>query len=313
MLGTRPYGLTGKRVSEIGFGAWQLGNGQDWGQHMSEREAVSLVHDALDLGCNFYDTAPGYGHGRSEEWLGKALQGRRNDVVINTKFGHHATGQTDFSPHLIRQSLKQSMDRLQTDYLDSVILHNPPSEQLDGDSPQMRELERLRQEGVILAYGASVDSAQDMRAVLDTVKAPVLEVLFNVFHQETADAFATAQMRNAALVIKVPLDSGWLSGRYGPDTRFDDIRSRWNSEVVARRFALLEKIRFAEQDAGSLSHAALRFILGHEAVSTVIPGSKTRQQLVDNVAAADGRLQPETMRRLRAFWEEEIASDPLPW
>ncbi|WP_163192257.1 aldo/keto reductase [Clostridium thermarum] len=181
----RPYGATGKFVSEIGFGAWQLGNAKDWGT-MSDEEAIKLVHAALDSGVNFFDTAPGYGLGKSEELLGRALKGRRDEVVINTKFGHHADGSSDFSADRIREAVEGSLQRLQTDYPDSILLHNPPFELLNGSAPQYEVLEQLKAEGKILAYGASVDSSREMLEVIDNSNSGIMEVMFNIFYQETA-------------------------------------------------------------------------------------------------------------------------------
>jgi aryl-alcohol dehydrogenase-like predicted oxidoreductase len=113
-------------VSEIGLGAWQLGTGLHW-ESMSKEEAVSLVHKALDLGVNFFDTAPNYGKGTSELRLGNALKGKdRSKIVINTKFGHTNTGALNFEADYIRESLEGSLKRLRTDYVDSLIIHNPP-------------------------------------------------------------------------------------------------------------------------------------------------------------------------------------------
>jgi aryl-alcohol dehydrogenase-like predicted oxidoreductase len=313
MIKQRAYANSGKSVSEIGFGAWQLGNGRDWGQNMSDTDAVRLVHTAIDEGCNFFDTAPGYGLGHSEEILGIALEGYRKDVVINTKAGHDASGKTDFSAEAIRTSVEGSLRRLRTDYIDSVILHNPTSEFLRGDSPSMAELVRMKDEGKILAYGASVDSAQDMRTVLETSQGKVLEILFNIFHQDTRLAFSLVQEKGAALIIKVPLDSGWLSGKYGPDAKFSDIRSRWSADVVNRRFQLLEKIRDRLPENTPMANAALQFILAHSAVATVIPGIKNEQQLKENVVAATGTLPKHVVGQLHQLWEEELAQNPLPW
>lgn len=313
MLKKRVYANTGKSVSEIGFGAWQLGNGRDWGQSITDTDAVRLVRTAFDEGCNFFDTAPGYGLGHSEEILGIALEGIREHVVINTKVGHDASGKTDFSPDAIRTSVEGSLRRLRTDYIDSVILHNPPSELLRGASPCMTALAQMKDEGKILSYGASVDTAQDMRTVLETSQGNVLEVLFNMFHQDTRLAFSLAEEKGAALIVKVPLDSGWLSGKYHVDSKFSDIRSRWSDDVVQRRFQLLEQIRDLLPEDTSMPSAALQFILAHSAVTTVIPGMKNEQQVKENISAAAGTLPNDVIRALHALWETELAHHPLPW
>ena len=142
-------------ISEIGLGAWQLGQNSGW-KSMTEIEAIKLVHKSLDFGINFFDTAPNYGHGTGEERLGKALKDvDRSKIVINTKFGHTHTGTLNFSSNYIRESLEGSLKRLQVEYVDSLIIHNPPSEYFDGSKNDHYEiLDKLIEEGKIRAYGA---------------------------------------------------------------------------------------------------------------------------------------------------------------
>lgn len=308
----RRYGNTGKWVSEIGFGAWQLGNQRDW-EPMADEAAIRLVHTALDAGCNFFDTAPGYGGGRSEQLLGEALKGRRHEVVLNTKFGHTPEGKSDFRPEALRTSIEGSLQRLQTDYLDSVLLHNPPYEFLGGQSPLYPVLEALREEGKILAYGASVDSARDLEEALTAPGTHAIELLFNIFHQEPMRAFQALQHRDVAVIVKVPLDSGWLSGKYSADTVFTGVRKRWSADVIAHRLKLLEQIRFVETPERTLAQAALQFVLAHPEVTTVIPGTRDEAQLFANIHAADHEMDDATVRRLHEFWAQQIGVQGVPW
>lgn len=307
----RRYGTTGKRVSEIGFGAWQLGNKQDWAA-MEEDEAIRLVHEALDLGVNFFDTAPNYGLGKSEVLLGKALERKRDKAVINTKFGHSPEG-TDYSASQIRNSVERSLMRLQTDYLDSVLIHNPPFDVLDGKYGHYQVLEDLKAEGKILAYGVSVDSSKEMFEALEHSQLGVMEVMFNIFYQETAQAFQAAQEKDVALIIKVPLDSGWLSGKYDGNSSFSGVRSRWSPEVIQTRAKLVEQIRFLEDEHTTMSMAALRFILAYPEVTTVIPGVRSSAQLRENVAASSAPLPEESLRKLQELWERDIRFKSLGW
>lgn len=308
----RSYGKSQIAVSEVGFGAWQLGNASDWSP-MTHQESIQLVHTALQQGCTFFDTAPGYGHGASETLLGEALLNHRDGVVINTKVGHTAEGKTDFTPDGIRASVEASLTRLQTPYLDSVLLHNPPRECLYGDSPQMKVLQQLQDERLILAYGASVDSEEEMNIVLGTSGSQVLEVLFNVFFQEVRHAFEQAAEKQVGLVVKVPLDSGWLSGKYDSTSRFSDIRDRWSDDVIARRAQLTHQVRSALPPSVTMTQAALRFVLAHPEVSTVIPGSKNINQWQENASATEATLPTETVQWMHQFWRDELADNPLPW
>jgi len=313
-MNLRPFGDTGIHVSEIGLGAWQLAN-PEWQLH-DRGEALRIVARSLDAGCTFFDTAPGYGGGRSEELLGEGLRGRRHGVVICTKFSHHR-GEglgDDFETEHIRGVLEGSLRRLQTDYVDILLLHNPPRELMDGRvATQYEELERLKAEGTIREYGVSLDWRAELELALSTTRSKAYEVMYNALYQEPRDAFGLAQRRGAGLIIKVPLDSGWLSGRYRGATTFSDVRSRWSPEVLARRAHLIEQFAALVPEGTSLAHAALQYCLSHPAVSTVIPGAKSVEQALDNIAAAERRLPDEVVRAIDALWEREIAHDPLPW
>lgn len=308
----RQLGSTGIKVSEVGFGAWQLGNARDW-DNMNDKQAVRLVHEALDRGCNFFDTAPNYGGGNSETLLGEALVGRRSDAVINSKFGHHPDNSLNFDARAIRSSVEQSLKRLQTDYLDSILLHNPPFEILTGTTDHFEVLETLKQEGKIRSYGASVDSSKEMEELIRKTDSQVIEVMFNIFHQEPRKAFKVAAEKNVGLIVKVPLDSGWLSGKYDEKSVFTDIRSRWDREQLRKRAALLPEIKEMQEPGESLTQMALRYILHYQEVSTIIPGSKNLEQLAENLTASDKKTSAENVKRLEVIWEEKLQSNPLGW
>ena len=308
----RPFGKTGMNVSEIGLGAWQLAN-PDWGVD-SKTDGLQIVQKSLEAGCNFFDTAPGYGGGRSEELLGEGLKSVRKDVILCTKFGHTAEALTDFGMNAIRPSIEASMRRLQTDYLDIVLMHNPPREMMDGRvASQYEEFEKLKAEGKIREYGVSLDWREELETVLDTTQSKALEVFFNALYQEPLPAFQKAHENGVGIIVKVPLDSGWLSGRYRKGHQFDDIRKRWPPEVIARRGELVERFAALVPEGTSMAHAALQFILAHPQVSTIIPGAKSAEQPLDNFAATDKQLSPEVIQSMYDLWEREIMSDPLPW
>ncbi|NKE08249.1 aldo/keto reductase [Mesobacillus selenatarsenatis] len=308
----RQLGNTGIKVSEVGFGAWQLGNARDW-EAMEDNHAIRLVHAAIDQGCNFFDTAPNYGGGKSESLLGEALSGRRSEVVINSKFGHHPDNNLDFDSRKIRSSVEGSLQRLKTDYLDSVLLHNPPFEILTGVTDHFDVLESLKKEGKIRAYGASVDSAREMVELIRNTKSQVIEVMFNIFHQEPRTAFTMAAEKNVGLIVKVPLDSGWLSGKYDENSVFTDIRSRWDQDQLRKRAELLPVLKEMVEPGESLVQLALRYILYYQEVSTVIPGNKNLKQLIGNLSASDKRISVEKAEKLEGIWEEKLQANPLGW
>jgi aryl-alcohol dehydrogenase-like predicted oxidoreductase len=301
-------------VSEMGFGAWQLGQNSGW-KSMTETEAIRLVHKSLELGVNFFDTAPNYGHGTGEERLGKALKGKdRSQVVINTKFGHTHTGTLNFSSDYIVESLEGSLKRLQVDYVDSLIIHNPPSSYFDGNKNDHYEiLEKLIAAGKIKAYGASLDTYADMKLLMDTTNAKVMEVFLNVFHQDTLQGFEAAQQNEVGIIVKIPLDSGWLTGKYNAESRFDDIRSRWSIEDIKTRAHLVNKVKSIVEPEKNLAQIALSFCLAYEAVSTVIPGNVSVEQLTNNVKSADVPISQELVKKLEHLYQSEIKNLNLPW
>jgi aryl-alcohol dehydrogenase-like predicted oxidoreductase len=308
----RTLGRTGLTVSEIGLGCWQLASSA-WGTQDS-RESDRIVQVALDQGCTFFDTAPGYGAGRSEILLGQALKGRRSQVVLCSKFGHPAEGPADFSVAALRPAIEASLRRLQTDYLDVLLVHNPPPESLDGRRSGLYEaLAALQQSGVLRAYGVSLDTLADMQTAMATTGCTVMEVLFNAFHQDVRAGMDSAATQGIGLIAKVPLDSGWLAGRYGADSQFSGVRDRWSSADISRRAALVSKFAALLPPGLPLAHAALGYTLAHPQIGTVIPGARSPQQVLDNMAASQVKLDARTTQAILTLWQREIEAHPLPW
>lgn len=308
----REFGSTGLTVSEIGLGAWQLGNRKDW-NGPDEAESLAIVGAALDAGVTFFDTAPGYADGHSERLLGLALRGHRDRAVLCTKFGHTPEG-TDFSAAALRGSVERSLRRLGTDVLDIVLMHSPPPELCDGGLvPHYGILEDLKHDGLIRAYGASLDWPQDIDMVLATTDSKALEVYLSAFHQETWEATERAGAAGAGSVVKVALESGWLAGRYDASSTFVGVRSRWTPPEVRRRAALTARFLELVPEGWTPVQTALRFVLANSGVSTVIPGTRSIAQLTANLEAADGDLPADALAALRALFTKEIAGYPLPW
>ncbi|GAB4260340.1 MAG: aldo/keto reductase [Saprospiraceae bacterium] len=302
------------KVSAIGLGTWQLGINSGW-RSMTEKKAIALVRHALEQGVNFFDTAPNYGLGTSEERLGKALKGfDRSKLVINTKFGHSHTGAFNFRSDAIRSSLEGSLKRLGTDYVDSLILHNPPLEFLDGNKTDHYEVfEKLVEEGKIRVYGASVVTAQELRLLLNTTNSKVVEAFFNILHQEVSSAFDLVQEKQAGVIAKIPLDSGWLSGKYHENSTFEGVRSRWTRQDIKTRARLVEQVKRILQTGDELPQKAIAFCLGYDAVSTVIPGCGSIDQLKQNLRSLEKPLTVEEIHKLEAFYEQEVKALKLPW
>jgi aryl-alcohol dehydrogenase-like predicted oxidoreductase len=310
----RTLGSTGLEVSEIGFGAWQLGNNDAWGG-MDDETARRLVGQAIDGGINLFDTAPNYAGTNSERILGEALKGIRGRVVIVSKFGHPPQGPKNFAVDRFWPSLHASLARLQTDYLDVLLLHNPDFAMYQGTDPLWEALETARDQGKIRHYGASLDFAAEIEACLRNTKSEVLEILFNIFHQDVRRAFPLVRERNAGTIVKVPLDSGWLTGRFNARSRFNDIRSRWSEDEIARRADLVSRLGWLTADGSELAHKAIGFLLSYEDVHCVIPGIHTESQLKTNLGAARHRVGVQDRKKLEEFWDEitQNGRQLLPW
>lgn len=301
---------TGK-VSLVGFGAWQLGNLDNW-DGPDHDEAVQLVKQAYDLGVNFFDTAPNYGQGNSERILGEALKDVREHVFFNTKVGHGPDGAYEFTPEGIRRSVRRSLEKLQTTYLDSVILHNPERYILEGKSDLIDTLKALKSEGLIRKYGVSIDTLEELETVLDNLEVDTIEIMFNIIHQEPKARFDEVEKRHILLVVKVPLDSGWLTGKYDRSSTFEGIRSRWDKKTIETRAEIVDDIA---QILGTrdLVAPALRFIMDFPAVGTVIPGTKNLAQLKSNVTSVNYQLDPIKKQHLEDLYRQSIVKKETPW
>ncbi|MBC8207337.1 MAG: aldo/keto reductase [Kiritimatiellales bacterium] len=310
----RRLGRTGLMVSDVGFGAWQLGGSEAWGA-MSDATACGLIHKALDLSCNLFDTAPNYGNTNSERLLGEALAGKRDQAVLVSKFGHVPGEGENFSAEAMWKSLHDSLKRLKTDWLDVFLLHSPPPEFLNGSHPIWDAMRRARDEGKIRFFGASVDVASEIRTVLDTSDAQVLEILFNVFHQDARLAFSQVREKQTGILTKVPLDSGWLTGKYSADSQFTGVRARWTEEQIRHRAKLVGQLDWLTTDGVPLSQKAIGYLLAYPEVSSVIPGCRSIEQMESNLQSARHVLSETDRARLERFWEEFTGggSNPLPW
>jgi aryl-alcohol dehydrogenase-like predicted oxidoreductase len=305
------YAQTKKKVNRLGFGSWQLGNTEFWG-YMSVEDGVQLVKHAIKKGINFFDTAPGYASGMSETIIGMAIKDQRDRVVINTKFGHTADGETDFSVFSLRKQITESLERLQTDYIDSLLLHNPGFDILEGKTLHVQELKKLKEEGLIRAFGVSIDTKEELDTVLDHLEIDVIEILFNVFFQDVSKSFKKAHAKGISLIAKVPLDSGWLTGKYDEFSEFEGIRMRWDDETIDRRAKLVRKCKDITQSE-DLTPFAMQFILSYDEITTVIPGIKNVDQLRDHLEYVKETISPETKEAFIKLYNEEIKDNPLPW
>lgn len=311
----RTLGKTGLKVSEVGFGAWAIG-GNDHGNSYGPTDdnvSTAAVERAFDLGCNFYDTADVYGHGHSEELLGRALKGHRNDVIIATKVGgdfYHDPPRMNFNPEYLEFAAAKSCERLQTDYIDLYQLHNPPI-QLLKNGKIFEGLEKLKDSGRIRHYGVSIHDPQEGLLSIKYGKPAAIQVVFNLLRQEAKNQlFQAAREQNVAIIAREPLSNGFLTGKFSIDSTFPsgDIRSNFPRNYLSGLTRAAEQLKLLESKTRTLAQASIRFALDHKDVSTVIPGAKTPEQAEENVRASDlAPLTGEELLRIRILREQGFA------
>ncbi|HYY91946.1 MAG TPA: aldo/keto reductase [Candidatus Dormibacteraeota bacterium] len=311
----RTLGKTDLKVSEVGFGAWAIGGnafGNSYGP-TDDKTSIDSVRKALDLGCNFFDTADAYGHGHSEELLGQALKDKRTDVIIATKAGadfYHDPPRMNFSPDYLAFALGKSLERLQTDVVDLYQLHNPPIHLLR-NGKIFEGLEKLVNSGKIRYYGISIHDPEEGMLAIKNGRPATIQVVFNILRQEAKNKlFDAARENNVAIIAREPLSNGFLSGKITADSTFPpgDIRFNFPRNYFHSLVKAAQQLQFLESGTRTLAQASLRFILDHREVATVIPGAKTPLQVEEDLRASDlSSLTGEELLRIRILREQGFA------
>ncbi|MBE7182919.1 MAG: aldo/keto reductase [Methylobacterium mesophilicum] len=318
----RPFGRTGRTVSEIGFGAWAIG--ASWGS-VDDRESRAALNAALDSGVTFIDTADVYGDGHSEKLIASVLKergGKRPSVA--TKAGRRLAEQTveGYSAENLSAWIERSLTNLEVDTLDLVQLHCPPTA-LFSRGDVFERLDRLVESGKIRNYGVSVEKIEEAEKALDYPGVQSVQIIFNAFRQRPADEFfARAKEARVAVIARVPLASGLLSGKFKPDTKFEaddhrqfnrhgeafDVGETFSGVPYEVGLKAVERIRPLVEGNATMAQLALRWILMFDAVTVVIPGAKNPAQAQGNAEAASlAPLSGETTAAIRAIYQEDIA------
>ena len=319
----RIFGRTGWNVSEIGFGAWAIGGG--WGAQ-SDADSVQALHRALDLGCNFIDTAQGYGSGRSERTIGSVLKERKGaHIYVATKIPPKSPGAWPPDPYgsieerypekYLRESVELSLQQLQTDCIDLIQLHTW-TRAWNKNPAALETLRKLKQEGKLRAIGISTPE-HDQNSLIDLMRGgwlDAVQVIYNIFDQEAqAEFFPVALEHRVGVIVRVALDESSLTGKFTTATTFEkgDFRNRYfQGDRLERTVRRIEKIK--ETIGGeepSLIAAALKFALKPQAVSTVIPGIRNISQAEANCGISDQPPLSDSLEKklhehawIRAFW-----------
>jgi len=316
----RPFGRTGWQVSEIGFGAWAIG--ADWG-HVDEDVAMATLHRALDLGVNFFDTADVYGDGLSERRIARLRRERSEPFFVATKAGrrlnpHVADG---YNAENLNRFVDRSLKNLETESLDLVQLHCPPTEVYY--RPEVfQALDDMVKTGKIRHYGVSVEKVEEALKAIEYPGVESVQIIFNMFRLRPSELFfREAKRRNIAILARVPLASGLLTGKMTPATTFAaddhrtynrhgeafDVGETFSGVDFETGLAAVEELRSLTPQNATMAQVALRWILMFDAISTVIPGAKNTRQIEDNVAAsALPPLRDEQMAKVEAVYNRLI-------
>lgn len=318
---TRELGKQGFSISEVGLGCWQFGG--DFGE-MEEETAISIMNTAVENGVNFFDTANVYGAGRSEELIGRFLKECATPVVVATKFGRGDGVYPDnYSERILLQSIEASLKKIGTESLDLLQLHCIPVEVLrQGDVFDW--LRRAKQNGLIKHFGASVETVEEGLICLEQDGLLSLQVIFNIFRQKMVkELLPQAKARGVGIIARLPLASGLLSGKFTSTTTFVSTDHRnYNRDGasfnVGETFAglpfkkgveLVEVIKKMLPGDISMAQLALRWILDHDAVSTVIPGASSASQVKTNADSSSlERISEVLHKNLKDLYEQEIQS-----
>ena len=318
----RLFDQTAAEVSEIGLGTWQLG-GADWGE-VDENRALDTLRAASEGGVNFFDTADVYGLGRSEEIIGQFLKETSKKIFVATKLGRFPEPgwPTNFSLDSLRNHTEGSLRRLGVDAIDLTQLHCIPTQVLR-DGEVFESLRVLKREGKIKSFGVSVETNEEALICLDQPGLASLQIIFNIFRQKPLEFFDLAKSKGVALIVRLPLASGLLSGKFTKETKFAETDHRsYNREGqafnVGETFAglpfekgveLSNALKSLVPDTMNMAQMALRWILDFDAVAVIIPGASKPQQARANVIASElAPLGKDLHAKLREFYETRVAA-----
>lgn len=316
----RKFNHTDFACSEVGLGCWQLG-GSDWGD-VSDKQAFEILTKALECGVNFFDTADVYGDGRSETLIGEFLKSSKADVFVATKLGRRQIYPDKYTEATIRAATEESLSRLQLDALDLTQLHCIPTE-IMRQGEVFEWLRKLKAEGKIKSFGASVESMDEALICLNQEGLSSLQIIFNVFRQKPiTELFEAAKAKSVALIVRLPLASGLLGGKLTKQSLFpENDHRRYNRDGqffnVGETFAglpfelgvdLADELRQFVPEGMTMAEWAMRWILDFDAVTVVIPGATKLQQVTDNASASElPPLGEELHHQLHAFYLQKVA------
>jgi len=316
----RELGRTGWKISAVSFGAWAIGG--TWGS-VQDTDSLAALHRALDLGVNFFDTADVYGDGHSEQLLARLRRERREPFYVATKAGrrldpHTAAG---YNRANLTAFIERSLKNLETDAIDLLQLHCPPTE-IYYRPEVFGILDDLVRQGKLRHYGVSVEKVEEALKAIEFPNVETVQIIFNIFRQRPADLFfGQAQKRKVGILARLPLSSGMLTGKFTVQSTFepDDHRAFNRQGEAFDRGETFSGVEFnlglqaveglspLVPDGMTMTQMALRWILMFPAVTCAIPGGKRPSQVEENAAAADLPPLPTShMAQIQSLYDQLI-------
>ncbi|GAO29043.1 aldo/keto reductase [Geofilum rubicundum] len=294
----RLLGKTGLKVSEISLGTWQVGG--KWGSGFDHENADYIINTAIDKGVNFIDTADVYEAGLSEEAVGRVVRSRSEEVFVASKCGRQINPHVNagYTPDVLQKYVEDSLQRTGLEALDLIQLHCPPTEVYY--RPEIFErFERLKEQGKIKNLGVSVEKVEEALKAIEYPNVTTVQIIFNAFRQRPAELFfKEAQKRQVGIIVRVPLASGLLTGKFSASTRFEagdhrqfnrqgeafDKGETFSGIDYELGLKAVNALKAALPGRDNLAAVALQWILQYEAVSCIIPGASRVEQVESNLA-----------------------------
>ena len=292
----RQFSNIGWRVSEIGLGCWAIGS--EWGD-VPHEDATEVLKTSLDNGINFFDTADVYGDGRSEQFIGELLKSTSEKIYVATKSGrrlnpHNSEG---YNPQNIESFIDRSLKNLGVECIDLLQLHCPPSD-VCSKKETFEMMDDIVQKGKILHYGVSVEKVSEAMDAIQFSNVKSIQIIFNMFRQKPSEEFfKEAAKRDVAIIARVPLASGLLTGKMNKNSSFPendhrnyningdafDVGETFSGVNYQKGLEAVEKLKKLVPINFTMADLALKWILMHKEISVVIPGAKNSQQAANNV------------------------------
>jgi aryl-alcohol dehydrogenase-like predicted oxidoreductase len=317
----RILGKTGFKVSEISLGAWQVGG--KWGSGFDDKKAEHIINTAIDKGVNFIDTADVYEDGMSETAVGRVIRSRSERIYLATKCGRYIEPHTNegYTPKVLKKYVEDSLKRTGLETIDLIQLHCPPPEVYY--RPEIFEcFDKLKEEGKILNLGVSVQKVEEALKAIEFDNVTTIQIVFNLFRQRPGELFfKEAAKRNVGIIARVPLASGLLTGKFSPDSKFEEGDHRQfnrKGEVFDRGetfsgidfmtgLKAVDEMKKLFPGTDNLAPIALQWILKHKEVSCIIPGASKPEHILSNISVYDHKeLTEEKIHTMNEIYETYI-------